>query len=139
MTAQPARSSTALPEKTRVPFRARPVRANVARSPTRTPSASVSSRLVVPTSTWSWSIGIAFFASSGGRTWAGFAPVTPWTAPFVPWIERSWSTTMRASWNPTGAMRTNPSSSTCWTMNPSSSMCAQSITVGAPSLPRRVK
>ena len=53
MTAQPARSSTALPENTFVPFRARPVRANVARSPTRTPRASVSARLVVPTSTWS--------------------------------------------------------------------------------------
>ena len=62
------------------------MRAKVARSPTRTPSASVSSRLVVPTSTCSWSIGIAFFASSGGRTWAGFAPVMPWTAPFVPWM-----------------------------------------------------
>ena len=37
---------------------------------------------MVPRSTCSWSIGIAFFASSGGRTWAGFAPVMPWTAPF---------------------------------------------------------
>ena len=32
-------------------------------------------------------------------------------------------------------MRTKPSSSTCWTMNPSSSMCAQSMTVGAAVAP----
>ena len=36
-------------------------------------------------------------------------------------------------------MRTKPSSSTCWTMKPSSSMCAHSITVGAPSAPVRTK
>ena len=139
MTAQPERSSTALPVKTRVPFRRPAGRAKVTRSPTRTPSSSVASRLEVPTSTNISSSGIAFLASSGGRTCAGFAPVTPSTGPLRPWMRRSWSITMRSSWYPTGAMRTKPSSSTCWTTKPSSSMCAHSITVGAPGVPVRMK
>ncbi len=139
ITAQPERSSTALPVKTRVPFKRPAGRANVTRSPTRTPSSSVASRLDVPTSTNISSSGIAFLASSGGRTCAGFAPVTPSTGPLRLWMRRSWSITMRSSWYPTGAMRTKPSSSTCWTTKPSSSMCAHSITVGAPSVPVRMK
>ncbi len=135
ITAQPERSSTALPVKTRVPFSIPASRANVTRSPTYTPSSSVWARLEVPTSTNISSRRMACLASSGVITWAGFAPVTPSTGPLRPWMRRSWSITMRSSWKPMGAMRTKPSSSTCWTTKPSSSMCAHSITVGAPSGP----
>ena len=98
ITAHPERSSTALPVNTRVPFSSVPVRTNVIGSPTRTPSASVSSRLAVPRSMNISCSGIALWRSSALTTCAGFVPTTPITGPFAPWISSTWSVSMRSSW-----------------------------------------
>ena len=98
ITAQPARSSTALPVNTRVPLSRAPSRANVIMCPTRTPSASVSSLLVVPRSTASSLSLNGFSRSAASSRWLGLAPEMPSTGPSSPWMIRCWSTTMRSSW-----------------------------------------